>query len=426
MDAGQALVDRTTGKPMETAQLFQDDGKTLRDLPQLFTKEKHTGLLVPKRGTRVIGADGKPTELLDKGMCIHPRTGKVVPIAGHTAIDVATGKIVFTTGPDAFNVENTVPFIPYPIDATGEPVDSKLRMLAGKIKITKDGFFTDPYSGLRVPIVAASFDPANGKVLPVGGAMEDPLTHLPTAIELEKLMIDRSTGQPVPVTGIDIDVATGKAIPVGGAGFDPSGKKGKAIAIDTKMRDPMTGRPMTAGGSRLTAGGVMPTTGQYVTATDALEVENEAKFVRSLDEMQQQLTQLASEAQSVYDIATKSEGGVSNPQVQERLADLRRRAEDVLANRDQAINQRAVALQKSREQNKRLRIQHLHRLREIRREVNETAETGGVSGTMIDPISQKEVPIVIGGQMVDPVTGELVPIIGTALDKFNRVVPLVV
>ena len=68
---------------------------------------------------------------------------------------------------------------------------------------------SDPETGLLVPIMAVTIHLATGAILPIGSTHIDPVTGLPTAIEVGSLMVDPTSEQPVPILSVTLDPESG-------------------------------------------------------------------------------------------------------------------------------------------------------------------------------------------------------------------------
>ena len=106
--------------------------------------------------------------------------------------------------------EPLLPYIPYPVDANGKPVTTKLKALEHRGDLKYGAPIPDPENGLHVPIQAVTIHPQTGAALPVGGSHTDPVTGLPIAIEVGSLMVDPVTAKPVPILAVGLDPTTGE------------------------------------------------------------------------------------------------------------------------------------------------------------------------------------------------------------------------
>lgn len=57
--------------------------------------------------------------------------------------------------------------------------------------------------------------PQTGALLPIGGTHIDPVTGMPTPIEVGSLMVDPNSEQPVPILAVTLDPETGQSLVTG-------------------------------------------------------------------------------------------------------------------------------------------------------------------------------------------------------------------
>lgn len=138
--------------------------------------------------------------------------------------------------------ETPIPFIPYPINPdTGKLVKNNFTTSIIPSEIKYGGPTNDPKTGLVAPILGVTIHPDSGKIHPVGGCQENPVSGLPVPIELGSMMFDPQTDQPVPIVSMTIDARTGFVVPVGGNMAESGKGEEIPVIIGESFVEPLSG-----------------------------------------------------------------------------------------------------------------------------------------------------------------------------------------
>ena len=69
--------------PIPVEELLNEDG-LIKPTPGVIDTDPVTSLLVPAPGVQILGADNETVEPAPPLSCVHPRTGRVIPIHGES------------------------------------------------------------------------------------------------------------------------------------------------------------------------------------------------------------------------------------------------------------------------------------------------------------------------------------------------------
>ena len=463
--SGAELLDGAR-KPVKRAAMLGADGQ-LAEIPGLLRRDESTALIVPCAGTemRVPGH----VHAVPENCCVHPVTGQVIPIEGNVVIDAASGKFHVGSALNASEMTiaagDSLPFVCNQLTPTSDSHPSSSAPYAHLIGPDDAGLplneardMIDPFSGLRVPVLAVTNDLRTGALVAVGGTMTDPETRLLTPIRLGALMEDPATtrrGRPALVLGVRICPETARVLPLGGS----CGEEGDtALTLGTAIRDGFSGEKR-----RVARCIVDPLNGSKMLAVDddmlwamegfelAAEAEMEEHLERQLvlierlvgpgpsgpgpatgskKEVMASLEQLASAFWPVDDAWSRLRDGVDS-----RVLGMREQSEVMAAyTRELARSgrQQGRVMDPVTEQELPLLVgcpiydeSSKHDVLVLAVQTNE--ETGyaeGLGCTVIDPVSGSMTSATIGGRMRDPGSGETVPITGVLRETTTyQVVP---
>ena len=67
--------------PIPVEELLNEEG-LIKPTPGIIDTDPTTGLLIPAPGVQILGADNETVEPAPPLSCVHPRTGRVIPIHG--------------------------------------------------------------------------------------------------------------------------------------------------------------------------------------------------------------------------------------------------------------------------------------------------------------------------------------------------------
>lgn len=400
---GSPLADAKTGEVLTLERLVGLDGN-VRAIDGYVKLDQVTGLLFPSEEARMLGPDGQTPVRIPADFVVHPRTGRVVPIAGSVAFDPIGTRLVFTADSGSAEAgvppEPLIPYVPYPVSPrTGVPVDTSLRTLEKRSDMHLNHPMADQASGQYVPILAVTIHPHGDTLLPVGGVHPDPVTGLPVPIEIGGLMIDKQTKEVVPVTGISISCEDGSVVPVGGVTTAHASRHTaveKPILLGDQSRDPLSGREILVTGSRVDGKGeIFPTSGGFPALLDANELACEERAMDCII--------------GLKTVVTAAAGG--NFSVHAERARL-----------DEALTQ----LGKARTCAKSHLLLRGHNLKMRRQTAMALQETGGSPGCMEFIATGQLLPLLVGTTMQDPSgSGVEVPILGVDRDpQTDALIPL--
>lgn len=396
---GALLLDGS-GKPVSRQQMANVDGD-LVEIPGLIEKDKTTGLLVPCRGTK-IRLGGKHVIMMPSGMCIHPKSGNVIPMEGNVYIDTNTG--VFHVG-SAMGVESlsSAP-LPYIINRKNENDDCYPSQDAPYAKLVPEESrglplnrqrdMIDPFTGLRVPVLGITSDLRTGQLVAVGGTIIDPETRLQKPLHLGDMMEDEVTKEALIIQGFAIHPQTARVVPLGGrntAGGDSD--EMPPMVMGEAFRDEFSGERKVIGGCILdpvSVSRVIPIQNDCTASLEDFEIQAE-KLLFDLEEQK---------IQSLKQRLSPARGGTSDAEFKKVLADLTARhlfAQDEYNSIYSAINTSV--------------LQPFTLLRESMEYASMLSDTGGQKGTLTDPVSEKELPLLIGCLMYDEHSKHDVPIL---------------
>ncbi len=291
---GGVLVKPGAREAIDLSELLDDDGQP-REIAGLTKVDSLTKLIVPKSSAKMqVGEDVViPVPPMS---CVMPNNGRIVPIEGHTFVDKENGGIAFGSELEIDDIPLMLPYVHNPKLHSGEyyPVPnqqfSHLFILKDYSLPLRKTTMLDPSSGLEVPILAATYHPREG-VVPVGGAMIDPITRQLTPIVLGEPMEDPETGQIVPVMGVIIDPSTGAVKPIGGTTI-VSGSSDRVVLVRGRRTiDLYSGESIKVGAAVLNA-----TTSKVVGITDDLvhsgedrEMSSTLRVVQAVEELRDEM-----------------------------------------------------------------------------------------------------------------------------------------
>ncbi|GAA6228396.1 uncharacterized protein LOC111665042 [Lates japonicus] len=257
---GAKLLCPDTGTVLTKDHIFSPDG-SLRVCRALHF-DSVTGLIRPNAHTYML-LGSCHTTAVPPDFFLHPQTGRVMPIAGNVAYDLASSTLVFMThsctGDNRKWDSPLLPFIPYPTSChSDQPLPStRLRGLRPGQRLQLGAPMADPDTGVPVPILAVTIHPQTGLVYPLGGVHICPITRLPQPIQIGYPMLDPRTGNVVLTVGVSLDPVTGAVLPVGG------------VLLAESFIEPLSGRMVRVRGASMRAGQLVPNAGGYQTLLDS-------------------------------------------------------------------------------------------------------------------------------------------------------------
>ena len=286
---GAPMVDPVTNEAYNARSLHDASGR-LRLIPGVTKLDVVTGLVVPDRKARVLKPNGRPAAP-PESCCVHPTTGRVIPMVGSVALEPSSGRTVVTSclmQEPGVSADQLVPWLPLPEDVeTG--------LAAHNTRVVPGGKMTDPRSGRTCPVIAAGFDPRSRRAVPIGGVYTNPLTGKEAAITIGEAVLDSLSGRVVPIAGVSIDMSSGNVIPVGGLVKRSDGTKGKvAILPGTIGVDPLSGKEVMVDGGALSqsTGKAMAIYGGPASLSDSVEAGHESAWVATHSEIASMLMEV--------------------------------------------------------------------------------------------------------------------------------------
>ncbi|XP_028321414.1 uncharacterized protein LOC114474973 [Gouania willdenowi] len=256
---GAKLLCPDTGNVLTKNDLFDPDGSL--SASHAVYCDSVTGLIRPNAQSHMLLSNGH-TMAVPPDFCIHPHTGRVLPIIGNVAYDPVSSTLVFTT--DLYADDNrkwdtpVLAFIPYPMLS-----HSDLPLPSSRLKGLKPGQrpqlctpMAEPETGVPVPILAVTIHPQTGLVYPLGKLHLCPVTRIPQPIQIGYPILDSRTGNLVLTVGVTLDPVKGDVLPVGG------------VLLAEPFIEPLSGHLVKVAGATIRGGLVVPSAGGYQNILD--------------------------------------------------------------------------------------------------------------------------------------------------------------
>lgn len=380
--------------------MMVDTEGTLKPIRGLLRNDEHIGIIVPSPGTEM-KVSGRHVVSVPENCCIHPETGHVIPIEGNVYIDVMTGTFAVGSALSAAALcESPLPYICNRSTGSGDSYPSSHAPYAHLVPDEDKGLplndnrdMIDPFTGLRVPVLGVTTDFRTGKVVAVGGAMMDPETRLMTPIRIGNVVEfeDPESGRisAFVIMGVKIDPETARVAPLAGRVADLEG--GHDIMVrGVPFRDEFSGekrRVMMCVADPLNATRVLPLDDDAIIRLERLEEIAREELISCLEK---EMALIRKEASSIRSSAALSGAAKPSDEFLEKLSHLQeheREADSKLAPLRKALDRRIInSYQKMENQCAYAR---------------DLAATGGQKGKINDPVSEKEMPLLIGCPMYD-------------------------
>jgi len=207
-------------QPFSKKDLFDSEGD-LKIIPGVMEIDRATKLAKPMKGLEMMTGKGQIVPVPDN-CCIHPISGKVIPMEGNVYFDPRRRCFNFLSCMDFKSlVAGPLPYICnrqnskslcYPDAAP------YLHLISKKDRgfpLNESRTMLDPFTGLRVPVLGITSHVTTGEIHAVGGSMIDPVTCLLKPIRMGELMEDPDSKQVCMITGLMISEETGMVVPLG-------------------------------------------------------------------------------------------------------------------------------------------------------------------------------------------------------------------
>eukprot|EP00002_Diphylleia_rotans_P010730 TRINITY_DN2129_c0_g1_i2.p1 TRINITY_DN2129_c0_g1~~TRINITY_DN2129_c0_g1_i2.p1 ORF type:complete len:5186 (-),score=657.71 TRINITY_DN2129_c0_g1_i2:603-16160(-) len=450
---GGYLVDPIRNEVLTIDHLCDEQGN-LREIPDLVEKDKTTGVFVPALGTKLMMSHNSQVVDMPRGMCLHPLSGRVIPIQGALGIEASEGKVVFTMGYKG-TLSPGVRVYPYLYFAVEENTqklcETPWRMYATKHRIQSS--YLDPFTGLRVPTLAVAIDPFSKERVPIGASYHHPVYKIFRPVHYDEVAMNKSTKDIFSISGVTIDISTGRVEPLGGAiPYDPQ----RYMCRGERYNEGLSNYEITLSGCYTESlGNVTPNPyyGDELTLADSIELKRLKDFLRELH-------RVALSVETCMDGINEGDdeqAGAHRRGFSERVLDMLQGmlwdAKRARAHRKSLTEQRvqysdsvlqtyqevvktggALGYMKTRSGDN-IPILLGETIREQRTGlhcpilgVHKDSRTGKLiplAGSMSDPVTGETVPIVIGGRMRNPANGSVCLITGAVYDELRgKVMPI--
>jgi len=411
---GAVLLDRSR-KPVERNVLFDGSG-ALKPAKGLVEQDALTGILVPKLGTEM-KCNGRHNVSVPPHCCIHPTSGEVVPMEGNVYLD-ATEETLFVMNPKVpaqILCSGPVPYVVNYKNPEGNCYPSSEALYAHLILEEDKGWplnenrdMLDPHTGLRVPVLAVTHDLRTQEIVAVGGSMLDPETRLMKPIQLGDIMQDPESKDVLVIMGVKIDEASARVMPIGARYLDDNTGEQVTMVFGAPIRDEFSGQPCTV--RRCISDPLNPS--RTLAVDDDMcavlaEVED-AKLEQVLAILEEQVGLLKSQRSGIRSSA--SLGGAS-PRI--NTSALKQKMEPLMRHSKHQNEQ----LQDIRKALNTVTLDQFVLVRDQHHRMYDLAETGGQKGALVDPVTERELPILIGCFMYDEASKSEVQILDLEVDE---------
>ena len=411
---GAILLDRSR-KPIERSILF-DQKSNLKPSKGLLGVDPLTGIMVPILGTEM-KYNGRHTVSVPSHCCMHPISGEIVPMEGNVYLDVIEGNL-FVMNPsisDDVLCAGPIPYIVNHMSQKENCFPSSETLYAHLVPEEEKGWplnqerdMIDPHSGLRVPVLAVTHDLRTNRIVAVGGAMLDPETRLMKPIQIGDIMEDPESRDVLVIMGVKIDEVSGCVMPIGAKNVDQETGEHITLVFGAPMHDEFSGAQCQV--RRCISDPLNPSRTLAVDDDMCLILQEleDAYLTDVLKAFEQQIIVLQTQGSIVRSqpsLGDSSPGPKSRDLLQKMapIVKLSRGKHDELQRVRLALNK--VTL----DQFVFVRDQH-HRMYDL-------AETGGQKGALVDPITERELPILVGCLMFDEATKSDVQILDLEIDQ---------
>jgi len=406
---GAILLDRSR-KPVEYSVIF-DNTAMLQCVEGLVQVDDLTGLMVPTLGAEMLYG-GHHTVSVPPFCCVHPTSGKILPMEGN---------VFFHPDGELFVLNQTIPAdvlsaaVPYIVNRMSEggncyPSAESLyaRLVPEEDKglpLTNQRDMIDPYTGLRVPVLGVTHDLRTKEIVAVGGSMLDPETRLMKPIRIGDIMQDPESKGSLVIMGVRVDAESGLLVPIGAKYVDDDNGSEIATVFGAPLTNEFSGSPCTV--SRCVADPFNPSRTLAVGDDyDAiLRQAEDSRLLQVLDILEQQVLLLKAQDSSVRSTSSLRQEA-ANADFCRKLQSLGRDSKD-----------KYEAFQQVRSALNRVTLDRYVLIRDQHHAMYDLAVTGGQKGKLIDPITERELPILIGCFMYEESSKSDVQILDVEFDE---------
>ena len=410
---GALLLDRTR-KPVARNALFDNTG-ALKAVGGLVEVDSLTGILVPTLGTEM-KCSGRHIVSVPPCCCLHPLSGEIIPMEGNVFVDPLREEFVVMNPRLSLDTlcAEPLPYVVNHMTKDGDCYPSAEAAYAHLIPqeetgwpLNKDRTMIDPHTGLRVPVLAVTHDLRTKQLVAVGGAMLDPETRLAKPIQIGDIMEDPDSRDALMILGVRIDEATGRVQPIGAnVKHDDTGEDAPLV-FGAQIHDEFSGAPCAVWrciSDPLNPSRVLAVDDDTIPVLQDLEDAQLAALLETLDEQVRLIESKVSVRSGASLVSGASFGsggwgsggsssGVSAVDLRLLIQKLTPLVQKATARYAQVQKVRAALNARTLDQYATIRDQH-HRMYDM-------AATGGQKGSLVDPVTERELPILVGCFMYD-------------------------
>ena len=404
---GAILLDRSR-KPVERKVIF-DDNAILKCAEGLVQVDNLTGLMVPTLGAEMMYG-GHHTVSVPPFCCVHPTSGKILPMEGNVFFHPDGELFVWNQAISADVLSAAVPYIVNRMSEGGNCYPSAEALYARLVPeeekglpLTKNRDMLDHHTGLCVPVLGVTHDLRTNEIVAVGGSMLDPETRLMKPIRIGDIMHDPESRDVLVILGVRIDEESGLLVPIGAKYLDDNDGSEIAMVFGAPLRNEFSGSPCKV--SRCIADPFNPSRTLAVgdDYDTILREAEDARLLQVLDTLEQQA------------ILLKDSSVRSTPSLRQEAAtaDFGRKMQSI--GRD--AQEKFEAFQQVRSALNQVTLDRYILVRDQHHAMYDLAATGGKKGEMIDPITERVLPILIGCFMYEESSKSDVQILDLELDE---------
>ncbi|TFJ99178.1 NF-kappa-B inhibitor zeta [Platysternon megacephalum] len=435
---GAHLINKDKTRLLTKEELLDSDGCVRA--PDTLYMDPITGLLTPNPDCVMLLVNHCPMPV-SRDQFLHPKTGKVLPVAGNVGYDPVSSKLISAvdsaSGELCKSEVPIFPYVPYPISPmTGLPVKTKLPSLQPDRVFKLGGLMLDPATEIEVPVLGVTIHPQTGQKLSLGGTYMNPLTGTVTPLEIGGPMIEPEGGKIVPILGVSLDNNTGDLVPVGGL----MGPSGSLLLLGDSFSEPLSRKTARIHGACLKQDKVLPHAGGYQALLEANTLVAQIHVVEALRQYKDSICEdmsLAADKQEVLKAAVedmKKSLSIRLHHAIHRLRSLEKQHEIA-----SSLKSNGGKLGIIKYPGTEMWIPAVFGMKVpdpggsdlmvpilgVECDWN-TGHPTPLAGTMEDADGKGLVPITVGARTIDPITGETGPVIGAQTDPWtNIVIPIV-
>ena len=411
---GAQLLDRSR-KPVERHVLFDHSG-SLKPAKGLVQQDALTGILVPTLGTEM-KCNGRHCVSVPPHCCMHPVSGEIVPMEGNVYMDVTMENLFVMSPLVSADVlcAGPVPFVVNHMNPDGSCYPSSEAQYAHLIPeedkgwpLNDDRDMLDPHTGLRVPVLAVTHDLRTQQIVAVGGSMLDPETRLMKPIQIGDIMQDPDSKDILVIMGVRIEEASGRVMPIGARYLDDDTGEEVTMVFGAPMSDEFSGQPCTVRrciSDPLNRSRSLAVDDDMVSILQELE---DAQLKDVLATLEQQLLLLKSQT-----IGIRSSASLGSASTQPNTNGWMQQMEPMMRQAKGSFGK----LQKIRKAVNKSTLDQFVLVRDQHHRMYDLAETGGQKGALVDPVTERELPILVGCFMYDEASKSDVQILDLEVDE---------